>query len=165
MKTLFESFNSFQRYHGVFVFFIIGLLLLGLSGCSATTPPQEQAPVGEPSVYPVRVDLLYFHRPQRCTKCLCFERRVSYVVNEYFQDEIHSGQLTSQILNIGDKENYALVQKYGVVGSQLFINTIINGEEHIKDIQEIWSWECISNTDRFDREIKNTIELGLEGQQ
>jgi len=171
LKTLFGSFYSFQRYLRVSVFFIVGLLLIGLLGCSATTLPQTQAPEGEPSAPSmttaptVKVDLLYFHRPQRCTKCLCFERRVSYVVSEYFQDEIDSGQLTFQILNIGDKENYALVQKYGAVGSQLFINMIINGEEHIKDIQEIWSWDCTSNTGRFDREVKNTIELSLKSEQ
>ena len=122
------------------------------------TPSKTTAPT-------VKVDLLYFHRPQRCTKCLCFERRVSYVVNEYFQDEIDSGQLTFQVLDIGDKENLALVKKYGAVGSQLFINTIINGEEHIKGVQEIWSWDCTSNTDRFDREIENIIELSLYGEQ
>jgi hypothetical protein len=171
MKTLFGSFNSFQRYLGVSVFFIVGLVLIGLPGCSATTPSQTQAPEGEPptssptTTTTVKVDLLYFHRPQRCTKCLCFERRVSDVVSEYFQDQINSGQLTFQILNIGDKENYALVQKYGAVGSQLFINTIINGEEHIKDVQEIWSWDCTRDTDRFDREVKNIIELSLYVEQ
>ena len=171
MKILFGPFNSFQRYLRVSVIFISGLLLIGLLACNATTPPQTQAPGGELSTPPattaptVEVDLLYFHRPQRCTKCLCFERRVSDVVSEYFQDEIDSGQLTFQILNIGDKENVALVKKYGAVGSQLFINTIINGEEHIRDIQEIWSWDCTSNTDRFDIEVKNIIELSLEGEQ
>ena len=171
MKTLFGSFTLFQRYLRVSVFFIVGLLLIGLPGCSATTPSQMQAPEGEPPTLSptttptVKVDLLYFHRPQRCTKCLCFERRVSDVVSEYFQDQINSGQLTFQILNIGDKENYALVQKYRAVGSQLFINTIINGEEHIKDVQEIWSWDCTSNTDRFDREVKNIIELSLYVEQ
>ncbi|MFC1979954.1 nitrophenyl compound nitroreductase subunit ArsF family protein [Chloroflexota bacterium] len=171
MKTLFGSFYSFQRYLRISVFFIVGLLLIGLPGCSATTPPETQAPTGEPSApsmttaTTVNIDLLYFHRPQRCTKCLCFERRVSYVISEYFQAEIDSGQLTFQILNIGDKENYALVQKYGAVGSQLFLNTIINDEEHIKDIQEIWAWDCTSNTDRFDREVKNTIELSLNSEK
>jgi len=86
-------------------------------------------------------------------------------VSEYFQDEIDSGKLSFQILNIGDKENYALVQKYGAVGSHLFINKIINGEEHIRDIQEIWWWDCTSNTDRFDIEVKNIIELSLENEQ
>jgi hypothetical protein len=171
MKTLFGFLKSFQRYLRVSVFFIVALLLIGLPCCVATTPSQTQVPEGEPptssptTTPTVKVDLLYFHRPQRCTKCLCFERRVSDVVSEYFQDQIDSGQLTFQILNIGDKENYALVQKYRAVGSQLFINTIINGEEHIKDVQEIWSWKCTSNTDRFDREVKNIIELSLYGEQ
>ena len=170
MKTRFSSFNSLQGYLRVSIFFIVGLLLIVLPSCSATIPPQTQAPGGEPptpsvtTAPTVTIDLLYFHQPQRCTKCLCFEERVSDVVGEYFQTQIDSGQLTFQILNIGDKENYALVQKYGAVGSQLFINTIINGEEHIKNIQEIWSWDCTSDTDRFENEVKNIIELNLNGE-
>ncbi|HUT68576.1 MAG TPA: nitrophenyl compound nitroreductase subunit ArsF family protein [Dehalococcoidales bacterium] len=113
----------------------------------------------------VKVDLLYFHRSQRCTKCLCFEERVSYVVSEYFQDEINSGQLTFRILNIGDKENVALVKKYGAVSSQLFINTIVDGVENIRDVQDIWSWDCTSKTNRFEDEVKNTIEISLRGGQ
>ena len=170
MKTRFSSLNSWQRCLRVSTLFIVGLLLMVLPGCSATIPPQTQAPGGEPptpsttTTPTVAVVLLYFHQPQRCTKCLCFEERVSDVVGEYFQTQIDSGQLTFQILNIGDKENYALVQKYGAVGSQLFINTIINGEEHVKDVQEIWSWDCTSNTDRFESEIRNVIELNLNGE-
>ena len=183
MKILFSSFNSLQRYLRIFIFYIVSLLLIALLGCSATTPPQTQTSGGELSTPPqtqasggepstpstttaptVEVDLLYFHRPQRCTKCLCFERRVSDVVSEYFQAQIDSGQLTFQILNLGDKKNGALVQKYGAVGSQLFINTIINDKEHIKDIQEIWAWDCTSKTGRFNREVKNAIEMSLNGE-
>jgi len=35
--------------------------------------------------------------------------------------------------------------------------------ENIRDVQDIWSWDCTSNTDRFEDEVKNTIELSLIG--
>jgi len=113
----------------------------------------------------VKVDVLYFHRPRRCTKCLCFEERVSHVVKEHFQSEINSGQLNFRVFNIADKEKAALVKKYGAVGSQLFINTIVDGVENIRDVQEIWSWDCTSNTDRFEEEVKNIIGLSLRSGQ
>jgi len=170
MKTQLSSSNSLQRYLRASIFFILGLLLIVLPDCSATISPQTQVPEeetptpSETTAPTVTVALLYFHRPQRCTKCLCFEERVSDVVDEYFQTEIDSGQLTFQILNIGDEKNYALIQKYGAVGSQLFINTIINGDEHVRDIREIWAWDCTSNTDRFESEIRNVIELSFNGE-
>lgn len=127
-------------------------------------PLVAASPMPSTTVVPtVKVDLLYFHRPQRCKKCLCFEERVSHVLNEYFQNEINSGQLTFQILNIADEENTALVKKYGAVGSQLFINTIVDGVENIRDVQDIWSWDCTSNTDRFKDEVKNAIDISLRG--
>lgn len=130
------------------------------------TPLKAASPTPTVTITPtVKVDLLYFHRPQRCTKCLCFEERVSHVVKENFQNEINSGQLTFQVLNIADEENGALVKKYGVVGSQLFINTIVDGVENIRDVQEIRSWDCTSDTDRFEDEVKNTIEISLQGGQ
>lgn len=170
MKTKSVFFDLLQRYFGVPVFFIISFSLIALPGCGKATPSQNQIPGGElsapssTSVSTIKVDLLYFHQPQRCVKCLCFERRVNDVVIDYFQDEIDSGQLTFQIINIANKENYGLVQKYGAVGSQLFINIKMNGQEHIKDIQEIWAWECTNDTVRFDTEVKNIVEQSLAGE-
>jgi len=170
VKTQSVFYDLLQRYLRISVFCIICFLLITLPGCGEATTAQKQIPEGEPSApssttaSTVEVDLLYFHQPQRCVKCLCFERRVSDVVTNYFQDEIDSGQLTFQILNIANNENYALVQKYGAVGSQLFINTKIDGQEYIKDIQEIWAWECTNDTVRFDTEVKNIIEQSLAGE-
>jgi hypothetical protein len=109
-----------------------------------------------------RVDVVYFHRPQRCTKCLCFEERVSYVVATYFHDEIDSGKLTFKILNLGDPENAERAAKYAAVGSQLFINTIKDGEDHIQDIQEIWAWNCTGDVEQFDAQVRNAIEQSLK---
>lgn len=97
-------------------FTIVALLIGGLiSACASPaippTPPDEppdqseiittssdnlstsQAP--DESVGSLdRVYVVYFHRPQRCPTCLCFEERVRYVVSTYFQNEIDSGQMT-----------------------------------------------------------------------
>jgi len=109
-----------------------------------------------------RVDVIYVHRPQRCVTCLCFEERVRYVVSTYFQDELNSGKMTFGVYDIGDKKNAGIVNKYGAVGSQLFINTVKDGTDNIKDIQEIWSWHCTSNRRGFDQQVKSVIEQSLE---
>ena len=111
--------------------------------------PTSQAQDGSLSL-PDRVDVVYFHRPQRCPTCLCFEERVIYVVNTYFQNELNSGKLTFGVYNIGDSKNTDIVNKYGAVGSQLFINTVKDGTDHITDIQKIWSWSCRSNKEGFE---------------
>jgi hypothetical protein len=124
-----------------------------------TTPPDES------STLPGRVDVVYFHRPQRCPTCLCFEERIRYVVSTYFQNELDSGQMTFGVYNIGDSKNTDIAKKYNAVGSQLFINTVKNGTDNIKDIQDIWSWSCRTNKAGFDQKVKNVIEQSLKGEE
>jgi hypothetical protein len=111
----------------------------------------------------VRVDVVYFHRPQRCPTCLCFEERVRYVVGTYFQNELDSGKMTFGVYNIGDSQNADIVKKYNAVGSQLFINIVKDGTDNIKDIQDIWSWNCRSDGPGFDQKVKNIIDQSLKG--
>jgi hypothetical protein len=109
-----------------------------------------------------RVDVVYFHRPQRCVTCLCFEERIRYVVSTYFQTELDSGQMTFGVYNIGDSQNADIVKKYGAISSQLFINTVKDGTDNIKDIQDIWAWSCRTNKESFDQKVKTVIEQSLK---
>lgn len=123
-----------------------------------TNPPPEQPQTTQDRVY-----VVYFHRPQRCITCICFEERISYVVETYFQDELDNGKMTFKVLNSGDEENAVIVSKYGAVGSQLFINEVKAGQDNIKDIQGIWSWRCTKDEQGFDTAVKTVIEQSLNG--
>jgi hypothetical protein len=85
------------------------------------------------------------------------------VVSTYFQTEISIGKLTVGIYDTGDPQNAELVKKYNAVGPQLFITTLTNGVEKSKDIQEIWSWSCLTDKTKFDANLKTTIEMSLQG--
>jgi hypothetical protein len=124
---------------------------------SSSTQPQDQS-----SGLVDRVDVVYFHRPQRCPTCLCFEERIRYVVNKYFQNEIDSGKMTFGVYDIGDSQNDDIVKKYSAISSQLFINTVKNGMDNIKDIQDIWSWNCRTDKAGFDLKVKNVIDQSLK---
>jgi hypothetical protein len=161
-------------------FAIVSILAVGLfCACASptippTSPPDESTqPSNETSISQTqnetanlvdRVDVVYFHRPQRCPTCLCFEERIRYVISTYFQDELNSGHMTFGVYNIGDSKNAAIVKKYGAISSQLFINTVKDGTDHITDIQDIWSWNCRSDKEGFDQQIKNVIEQSLNGE-
>jgi hypothetical protein len=156
---------------------IIAILAVGLL-CACTSPavpptpsaehsepPQVTTPPSDPPNTLDRVDVVYFHRPQRCPTCLCFEERIVYVVNTYFQDELKSGKLIFGVYNSGDSENADIVKKYGAVSSQLFINTVKDGTDHITDIQKIWSWNCRTDKEGFDQQVKSAIEQSLKGEE
>jgi hypothetical protein len=157
---------------------IVAILAVGLfCACTSpaippTPPPDEPTPQSDetptsqaqdetPNLVD-RVDVVYFHRPQRCVTCLCFEERIRYVMSTYFQNDLDSGKMTFGVYNIGDSKNAAIVKKYGAISSQLFINTVKGGTDHITDIQDIWSWHCRTDKEGFDQKVKNVIEQSLE---
>ena len=152
---------------------VIGLLCACANPSPVTAPPPDEsskpseivAPPDEPSGLPDRVDVVYFHRPQRCKTCICFEERISYVVNTYFQEELADGKLTFKVLNVGDEENAVVASKYNAISSQLFINTVTEGVDHIEDIREIWAWGCTRNEEGFDEAVRTTIEQSLNGER
>jgi hypothetical protein len=67
------------------------------------------------------------------------------------------------VYDTGDPTNAELVKKYNAVGPQLFITTVTNGVEKTTDIQEIWSWSCLTNKTKFDANLKTVIEMSLQG--
>jgi hypothetical protein len=146
----------------------------------ATLPPAQPAtqqgstsPISAPAVadaatspaiptLSTRVDVVYSHMNQRCPTCLCFEERINTVIEKHFGDAIASGKLTYKVVNAQDPLNSSFAKKFKAVGSQLFINTIVNGFDNIDDIQDIWNWDCRTNQTGFDLKVKNAIEMRLK---
>lgn len=163
-----------RMYYPLLAILLVGLLCACASPAAAPAPPPNEPsePTGTtPDESPTtdgssgatdRVDLVYFHRPRRCVTCVCFEERIRHVVKAYFQDEVDSGKLTLEVVNLGDKENAAIVNKYGAFGPQLFINTVRDGADHIRNIEDIWRWGCTSDPESFDEAAKSTIEQSLK---
>ncbi len=125
------------------------------SNDNATGTKTPAAPVS-------RIDVIYFHANQRCVTCLCFEKSINKVIDTYFSDELNSGKLTYQVLNLQQPENADITKKYQAVGSQLFVNVIIKGVDNIQDIQSIWNWKCVNDPHGFELKVKNVIQGGLK---
>lgn len=143
------------------------------SGTQAEQSSPQQKPVtgyassdgsssSEPAEVKDRVDVIYFHMNQRCVTCLCFEEHINSVMEKYFSSALASGKLTYRVFNAQSPQNAEIAHKYGAVGSQLFVNTITGGEDHIEDIANIWYWNCRNNPKGFDLNVKNTIEKQLQ---
>lgn len=147
------------------IMFIIALIL---PFCSCATIFSDYSiSNAEPAEHVIgpadQVELVYFHRERRCEACTYAEERVSYLVKTYFADELASGKLIFHIYNLGEENSNLPAQKYNAIGSQLFINSIIDGNEHIRYVEEIWYWGCIDDEEVFDKTIKDVISKGLYG--
>jgi hypothetical protein len=108
-----------------------------------------------------RVDVVYFHRTNRCRSCLYAEEQTRYTLETYFKEELSSGKLMFASINLQDASNAAIVKKYGAYTSQLFINAVTGDTERIEHVIEIW--QLIGNDDAFCQVVKNKVAKALEG--
>ena len=134
---------------------------------SSITPDAAAVPsipvVNPPAVLPAnRVEVAYFHMPQRCGTCLCYEERVIYVVNTYFKEQLASGTVTFDVCDLADRSKAALIRKYNAYGSQLFINTVVDNTDHIKNILDIYKWRCERDNEGFDDKVRSVIKQALD---
>jgi hypothetical protein len=108
-----------------------------------------------------RVDVVYFHRAQRCNSCVYAEDQTVYTLETYFSEELTSGIITFQSVNVQDEANAALIEQYGAYTSQLFIRTIQGDTEYIEEVIEFWQF--IGDDEGFSNLITTKITEALEG--
>jgi len=132
--------------------------------CACGSPTAEVPSTSETSPTPAdRVEVVYFHRAQRCTGCIYAETGTRYTLDTYFADELASGKITFAAFNVEDEENATIVNKYGAFTSSLFINTIREGTDHIEEVTDIWFH--LGDDEAFVEVVKSKIEQSLKGEE
>ena len=140
--------------------FLLIILAAGML-CTCGSPAPEAPSTPDTSPVPAdRVEVVYFHRAQRCQGCIYAEAGTRYTLETYFSDELASGKLTFKTVNVEDKENAPIIKKYGAFTSSLFINTITDGTDHIEEVTDIWL--VLGNDKAFVEVVKSNIERSLE---
>jgi hypothetical protein len=145
-------------------FLLIILVAVMLCACGNPTPDTPSNPDGS-DVSPTpadKVEVVYFYWPQRCSGCVYAETGTRYTLETYFADELASGKITFATFDVAAEENSAIVEKYGAYSSSLFINTIIDGIDHIEQVTEIWS--VLGDDEAFIEVVKSKIEQSLSGE-
>jgi len=83
-------------------------------------------------------------------------------VENYFGDELASGKLTFQSIDVQDEANTEIVNKYGAYTSSLFINAVKDGNDNIEQVTDIWL--VIGDDEAFAELVKGKIEKSLNGE-
>jgi hypothetical protein len=91
------------------------------------------------------------------------ETATAYTLAAYFRDETDSGKIIYRLVNGEDKENAAIVKKYGAYGSSLFINRVIDGTDHIEQVSDLWL--LIGDNEAFPEALRDRIKQSLEGKK
>jgi superfamily II helicase len=83
------------------------------------------------------IQLLYFHRTQRCQSCNNAEQYARETLDRYFADDLRSGKITMQ--SIDYQKDKAMADKYNVNMQGLKMVTTCNGQQTVKDVPEVWA--------------------------
>jgi hypothetical protein len=140
---------------------VVGLAvwLILAYGPSPTTPPVSDNSTGPAD----RVDIIYLHRTERCHTCLYAENMTRYTLETYFADDLASGKVIFQSIDVQDEANTDIVEKYNNASYlTLYINTVSSGIDHIEEITDIWL--AIDNDNTFVEIVKNKVEQSLTGE-
>lgn len=141
------------------VWAILAIYLILLSGCN-TSPAVDGNSTSEiPSVPADKVEVVYFHRPQRCSGCVYAETGTRYTLENYFASELAEGKIIFKVINLGDEANTTIVERYGAYTSSLFINSTRDDVEYIEEVTEIWL--LLGKDDEFSDLVKSRIERHL----
>ena len=108
-----------------------------------------------------KVEVIDFHSTHRCMTCNAIEANTKFTLEEYFADELESGKITFQSINIDEKENYAMAEKYEAAGTSLFLNVIDDGKEAQINLTNL-AFKKGKNKAAFSKELKRMIEKQLD---
>jgi hypothetical protein len=81
-----------------------------------TLQAQDQMTVGK-----AKVEVYYFHATMRCPTCLAVEEQTRKTLEENFAEDQKSGTIKLQVLNLEDKENKELTEKFQIGWSSLIL--------------------------------------------
>lgn len=111
----------------------------------------------EASAAPDSIDLLYFHRTDRCQSCNNAEQFARDTLTAYFADDLKSGKLT--IKSIDYQKDKTMAEKYGAKMQGLKLRIMKGGQETVKDLPELWAY--VKDKDTYMGYLKNALDKEL----
>ena len=143
-------------------FFILFMIILIVAGCvftaCSTSSPNPDSTL-EPSM-DNGLEVVYFHRTNRCYSCTYAEDKVRYTLDTFYSDELADGELVFMAVNVQDDANSAIIDKYGAYTSSLYMNKVVNGVDDIEGITGIWFY--IGKDQEFVDYVNDEIAERLE---
>lgn len=107
-----------------------------------------------------RVEVIDFYGTHRCVTCEAIESNTQYTVETFFADELKSGKVTFQAVNVDLDENIDLARQFEVAGTALFLNVIDEGESRQIDLTSLAFAKGVDK-EAFSAELREMIEAQL----
>lgn len=132
------------------------------SGNPSKGRPQNAAPnVTKPGdqAHSSKVVAYYFHGTFRCVTCRKIENLSHDVVNSSFAEQLKTGQLQWQAVNMELPQNMHFIKDYQLVTSSLVLVKYESGKSGYKNLQDVWKF--VNNERAFRNYVKGEVQAAL----
>jgi hypothetical protein len=134
------------------------LFMIVMFGSMSAGHAQNKAKTATPAA---KIEILYFHATNRCPTCLAVENNAKKTIDENFKTEVTNGTIKFVSLNIDDKANKPLVDKYEVAFSTLLIIKKTGGKEIKTDFTDIGFQYARNNPSKYAELLKAELKKNL----
>ena len=94
--------------------------------------------------------------------CISIEENTKKVLNTHFAKELKEGSITFVILNVEDRKNSKLVEKYEAEGSSLYLTKVDGQKENTTDFTNFAFSYSRNQSEKFMAGLKAEIEKNLK---
>lgn len=109
-----------------------------------------------------KLKIVYFHAEHRCATCISIEDNTNKTLNTYFSNQLKSGEITFVSLDVSEKKNEPLVEKYEAGGSSLFLTRVSGKKEQTTDFTNFAFSYSRNQPEKFIAGLKAEIEKNLK---
>lgn len=106
-----------------------------------------------------KVELFHFYGESRCVSCVMLGDHAEETVNTYYAQELSSGRLVFDHINIDMPENREIVERYGPTGSSLWIGIYDENGFYAEEL--LAPWYMIGDEEKFMEYTKAVIDQQL----
>ncbi|MBP1840685.1 nitrophenyl compound nitroreductase subunit ArsF family protein [Formosa algae] len=137
-------------------FLVVLIFSFLLTACNTQTKEPDQTIDQSIS----KIEVMDFHSTHRCMTCKAIEANTKYTLDTYFANELKDNKVTFQVINVDDKGNATIAEKFEAAGTALILNVITNGQEQHIDLTE---FAFMNGTDQeaFSEGLKAKINTAL----
>ena len=144
-------------------FYCLGLILvLFLAGCSnSANNIQGKITLETEENYIEKIEVYHFHSDRQCNVCKTIGANLDETIERYFLDEVNLGKISYGHINVQDSKNTEITNRYGAVGTSLWIGIYDENGFHAENDQKIWY--KLDDKESFINYLKDLIEKRLSG--
>jgi hypothetical protein len=144
-------------------FYCLGLILvLFLTGCSdGANNLTSEVTLETEANYIEKIEVYHFHSNKQCNVCKTIGVNLDETIERYFLDEVNSGRIIYGHINVQDPTNSEITNRYGAVGTSLWVG--IYDENGFRAENDQGIWYKLGDKEAFIDYLKNLIEKRLSG--